>query len=141
MNVMTALDGRDLMPDPAGGLEGLRYDSRIARFCLDKAITDLLDALSYSKSEDADWLRTLAQKIKKNLADVRKAEEAERREIERRRTEATMPAHRVAYCITTLTKVEARLADRSETLLRTEVAGVRDMIVAAGVHSIPLIQN
>jgi hypothetical protein len=162
MNVITSTDGCFLMSCLSAtfeGLEGLRYDVRVARWALDMARLEIPTVDAYNGPDAAKYRDSLQRRLKRlqTALDEKQAalDEAETREAVRSAQEAQTTAlspDQVKYMIKTLGKIEAWLDGlnlskpdpydfHARLLMRNEVTGVRDMMLNASVHSVSLISN
>lgn len=156
MNVITTTDGAALMSTLStsmGGIKGLLYDLDIATAALQKARQEIP---ATRRGRDPDYRRFLLARLRNLRGCVAKAQDdlaqAQRLAAQRRAQAAqvgSLAPHQVAHCIKTLSQVEAWLTRlnpgkpteddyHARLLMRDEVAGVRDLLLNAGVHSIAI---
>jgi hypothetical protein len=162
MNVITTTDAPALMDALSlsmGGLEGLRYDVRMARWALDTARLEIPLVEAYNGPDAAEYRDSLQRRLKRlqTALDEKQAalDAAQTREAVRRAREAqptALSAAQVKYMIKTLGKIEAWLDGlnlskpdpydfHARLLTRNEVAGVRDLLLNTSVHSVSLASN
>jgi hypothetical protein len=159
MNVITSTDGRSLMSclsENFGGLEGLRYEARITRSMLDKAKADRARIWRYRGPDAFDFRCELSRRIdrcreayKQAQAELDRAKQVAALRNAQAAQTSTLAAHQVAHCVKALSQVEAWLTRlnpgkptqddyHARLLMRDEVAGVRDLLLNAAVHSIAI---
>jgi hypothetical protein len=159
MDVISTTDGHALLSSmdmAIGGLAGLRDEVKVAHWALDMVRLEIPTVEAYDGPDAADYRTSLQRRLERLQAklDEKQArlDEAEHLEAIRRSQEArqaALTAKQIAYCVRTLSRVEGWLDGLDLTkpadddwhrrlLMRSEVAGVRDMLLNVGTHSVSI---